>query len=320
MESLLIKYKPKNIDDFNIDNNIKKLINIYINNNQLNFIITGNLCTGKSSLAKVILKKYYKTDESLKKNMLTINLLKDQGINYYRNELKNFCQVNNYANGNVKKTILIEDIEYLNESCQQILNSMIVKYKNINFIITSFNLHKIHDSLIQNLEIINIKNTNNEFLKTILDKILNTESITLSKDDYEYFIKSANFCIPILINNINTFLILNYNENNDYSNLTIKINENYKENIVIEDLNKYFKLCDEKDYGSFEILLNLYNKGYSVIDILDNMFNYVKFYSSIEPEKKYLIIKLLCKYIYIFNDVHEDSIELIFLTNNIINL
>ena len=35
---------------------------------------------------------------------------------------------------------------------------------------------------------------------------------------------------------------------------------------------------------------------------------------------KYKIIPVICKYITIFYDVHEDEIELIFLTNNLLAL
>jgi hypothetical protein len=40
----------------------------------------------------------------------------------------------------------------------------------------------------------------------------------------------------------------------------------------------------------------------------------------IDEDKKYKIIKLLCKYIAIFYNIHEDEIELSIFTKNLINI
>ena len=66
--------------------------------------------------------------------------------------------------------------------------------------------------------------------------------------------------------------------------------------------------------------MDLYNKGYSIIDIFDRYFIFIKKYDNIDEESKYKIIKYICKYISIFYNIHEDEIELSFFTNNIIEL
>ena len=65
------------------------------------------------------------------------------------------------------------------------------------------------------------------------------------------------------------------------------------------------------------LFYNLYHNGYSVIDILDNYFIYVKLYDFKNDNIKYEIIKLLCKYITIFHNLHEDEIELALFSNNL---
>ena len=66
--------------------------------------------------------------------------------------------------------------------------------------------------------------------------------------------------------------------------------------------------------------MNLQNRGFSVMDILDSYFIYIKHNESIKENIKYEIIKLICKYITIFHNVHEDEIELSLFTNDIIFL
>ena len=84
---------------------------------------------------------------------------------------------------------------------------------------------------------------------------------------------------------------------------------------------KYTKCVKEKKLNeAIDILLGLYNKGYSIIDILDGYFLFIKKCKTIDEESKYKIIKNICKYISIFYNMHEDEIELSFFTNNIIKL
>ena len=69
--------------------------------------------------------------------------------------------------------------------------------------------------------------------------------------------------------------------------------------------------------NAIEIIYEIYNKGYTVLDILDNYFIYIKNTTILNEEQKYIIIPLLCKYITIIHDLHEDEIELAFFTNTI---
>ena len=56
------------------------------------------------------------------------------------------------------------------------------------------------------------------------------------------------------------------------------------------------------------------------MDILDNYFEYIKFIDFLSENLKYMITKLIMKYISIFHNIHEDEIELSLFTNNLIIL
>ena len=314
--SLIIKYKPKELDDFNISNYTKDLINIYLKNNKLFFLIHGDSGYGKSSLINILLNKYYKNDKnSINRNTIFINLLKEQGINYYRNELKNYCQINNLANLKEKKTIILDDLDLLNEQCQQIFNTFINNYENINFIITCNDKQKIKSTIINKLELIKINNLDDIFVKKRIETILENENLKLDNKCIDLILRASNMSIPNMINNIEKLnLIIEDNCSIDYNLL-----ENISCNIMINDMIKYIELCKENNLKlAIEHILNICNNGFSVIDILEEFFLYIKFHSYLDDEYNYEIIKLICKYINIFHNIHEDSIELIFLTNNII--
>ena len=68
---------------------------------------------------------------------------------------------------------------------------------------------------------------------------------------------------------------------------------------------------------AIKLLYNIYDKGYSVMDILDNYFIFIKITKLLNEEQKYNIIPYICKYITIFHNIHEDEIELALFSNNL---
>jgi DNA polymerase III gamma/tau subunit len=93
------------------------------------------------------------------------------------------------------------------------------------------------------------------------------------------------------------------------SNISFVIFEEYTNLIINKKLTE-----------SIQLIYQIYDKGYSVMDILDNYFIFVKNSLSITEEQKYKIIPCICKYITIFHNIHEDEIELSLFTNNIIQI
>ena len=90
-------------------------------------------------------------------------------------------------------------------------------------------------------------------------------------------------------------------------------------NINFEDFKKYIHYVKNKNINSaIKIFLSLYDEGYSVMDILDSFFIFLKITNIVSEKIKYNIISYLCSYIHIFHDIHEHEIELAFFTNNIV--
>ena len=62
------------------------------------------------------------------------------------------------------------------------------------------------------------------------------------------------------------------------------------------------------------------SSGISVIDILYELTVYIKNVNNhLNDIDKYEIVTLISKYITIFHEVHEDVIELVFLTNDLVS-
>jgi len=307
-------YKPNNLSDINLNTETIEIINIYLKNNKMLFLIHGPSLSGKTSLINILLKEYYNSS-NYNDNILYINLLKEQGINYFRNEIKNFCQIHNSSNIK-QKSIIIDDFDSLNELNQKILINYINKYNNINFVLSCSDLNKIVPSTMYLLEMIKIENVDNVFLEKILNKIIKKTNIVLEDNIKKQLINDYNKNIPFFINKVLEINIIFINSN--------YIINNYKflDNNILININNYLNLCkNNKVKEAKKLILELNNIGLSVIDILDNIIYYVKnINKSLNEEYRFKIIKLITNYINVFNNLHEDKIELLFLTNNIIKI
>ena len=85
------KFQPIHLDDFGMDDDMHTFIKTLIQMNNLNVLLTGNMASGKTSLLNAIIREYY-GGKLHPENILYINSLEEQGINYYRAEVQSCCQ------------------------------------------------------------------------------------------------------------------------------------------------------------------------------------------------------------------------------------
>ncbi len=311
--SFLKKYKPKNYEDFIIKKEYINLLNILQKMDNLNILFIGEQGVGKTSLIMATIYEYYKTNNISKYDILFINSLKEQGINYYRNNLKTFCQTK-CSNPLKKKFIILDDIDYINEQSQQVFRNCMDKYShNVHFLISCTNIQKVIDNIQSRSIIIKLNKINRDALMNYSSNIEKNEKIIIEDN-------AKKFLIDICENSFQKLLI--FLEKFKIYNKKITLNNAKKLccNINYIDLQNYTtSWYKEKDYKkAIKIIFNIYDKGYSVLDILDNYFSFIKITDILSEEQKYITIKYICNYIAIFYKIHENKIELAFFTNNLI--
>jgi DNA polymerase III delta prime subunit len=311
----LKKYQPKYYDEFQIEKDYKELLNLLINMDSLNILLIGNPGSGKTSLLEATVREYYNVSKLPINNMLYINNLKDQGIQYYRNEVKTFCQTPSTINGK-KKFIVLDDIDVINEQSQQVFRNCIDKYSHkVNFIASCSNTQKVIESIQSRSTIIKLKPLTKQFLKNIINNIKTNENIVISEKAENFILNICNNSVRLLINYLEKFKLLN-------TKITYEICRDVCTNISYYEFEKYTDLWyNKKDIkNSVKVIFSIFNKGYSVMDILDCYFLFIKTTENIPEEHKYKIIKLICKYISFFYTIHEDEIELVFFTKDLISI
>lgn len=307
------KYQPVYLKDFEMDSETIHLLQMLIQMDSLNILIVGNPGTGKTSIVNAIVREYY-NNANYKSDILYINNLNEQGIQYYRNDVKTFCQTT-CSIPSKKKIIILDDIDNINEQSQQIFRNCIDKYShNVHFIQTCNNTQKVIESLQSRSTIIKIKPITVENMYKIFVKITSFENIIIDHTASQFIVNVSNNSVKTLINNLEKFKLLDMQ-------ITLSIATKLCTNINFFDLQKYTELVLNNDLKeAITLLYYIYNIGYSVMDILDAYFLFIKTTDLVEEDLKYKIIEIICKYIVIFNDIHENEIELALLTNNLIKL
>jgi replication factor C subunit 2/4 len=311
-EPFLKKYKPCRYKEFVIDKEYIQLLNTLIKMNSLNILLVGDSSCGKTSLLDATIREYYNNDKIPRHNVLYINNLQEQGISYYRTEVKTFCQTQSSISGK-KKFVVLDDIDIINEQSQQVFRNCIDKYShNVNFISSCTNTQKVVESLQSRCTIIKIKPAGTKLLEKILLHIKKNEKISITKKAQEFILNICNNSIRLLVNYMEKFNLLG-------DKITLDNAKQICTNISFYDFEKYtneWYTCKNLINAS-KIINSIFDKGYSVMDILDSYFQFIKITDLLDETAKYKSIIIICEYISLFHTLHEDEIELVFLTRDL---
>lgn len=325
---LIYKYQPVLFRDFVLNEDILVLLNTLIDMNNLNILFVGNAGGGKTSLINALVARYYNTGyvskgviDTIEKyplkphhyaeNVLYINSLKEQGVNFCRNEVKTFCQTMSSIKYK-KKVIILDDIDAINEQSQQVFRNCIDKYSdNVHFIASCSNTQKVIESIQSRLMIIKIDPFCKKDLRRILSRIKNKEHIFIEPEVEDFIINICNNMVKPLINYMEKFKLIGAPITLELAmDVCTKINF-----VSFENYTRFIKAAQLQQ--AIRVLYEMYDDGYSVMDILDNYSLFVKTTDSLSEQDKYAIISCICKYITVFHNTHEEPIELALFTNNI---
>ncbi len=310
------KYQPLYFNDFETDNSVIDILKTLMLINNLNILIVGGNASGKTSLLNALIREYYSgfISKEYEENVLYINSVKEQGINYYRTDVKTFCQTCSNIK-NKKKIVILDDIDLINEQSQQVFRNCIDKYShNVHFISSCTNVQKVIESIQSRLTIIKINPIKREHINAIVEKIKINENIDIDEDAQNFIINISNNTVKIVLNYMEKFKLVN-------QKITYNMAVNLCSNISFFIFEEYTTFLLQKSLkNAIYLITDLYDKGYSVMDILDNYFTFVKTTNILNEEQKFKIIPCICKYISIFHNIHEHEIELSLFTNNIIEL
>jgi DNA polymerase III delta prime subunit len=330
----ILKYSPQYLRDyicnggdqtnvFQRDVGVEYVLKTLIDIDDMNVLLVGGFNSGKTSMLYSLVREYYhssglsNSECFSETNVLLINNLKEQGIQFFRNDMKTFCQTHCSVPGK-KKVILIDDMDGINKQSQQVFRNYIDKYKQHVCVIASCsNLQKVVESLQSRLHIVRIKPPSRTQIALIMDKIVSKERIMIDRGCREYLLERSNDNICNVINNLEKLSIYG----RDGVILSKDVCEKLCSTISFHQFELYLTSIIRGDLReSIRIIYSLCDYGYSVIDILEYFFEFIKTTNLIGEDVKYKLAPHICDSISAFHNIHENCIELAIFTNKIENV
>lgn len=313
----LIKYKPTTFSNINIDIDIKNLLYSLFEINSIVIMLVGENGSGKTTLINCILNEYYKDTSNATKNehVLYINSIKEQGIQTQKNELSNFCLTKSTIK-NKKKIIVIDDLDNINEQSQQVFRYNLDKYKEkVHFIFACVNHQKVLNGIISRVLCIKLNKPTIQEHFNIANTIIKNENIKIDHKTLKKVIELSDNSLQNMINLLEKIYLLNQENSVELVEYIGTIIEN-------KIWRNFTEVCvhNKNIQKAIQIIMDIYNQGYSVSDILDTYFNYIKQEEHLTEVIKYEIIKLICKYTTIINTIYDSEIELYFFVNDIVKV
>lgn len=300
---LLHKYEPSNIHDLLHEDNIVNILDTFVKNKFLNILIVGDEDTGKTTIVDTIINEcldsnFININDIYKINNFQINTFID-----YLTKVKTFCSCN--ANEKKPKFVVLENLDFYTENNQQFIKNVIQSSrKNISFIVTSSCINNIIEPIQSSLFNLFLHGFNKDKFVSHFYKISKNENLNLLNKDVR------DICIKFKYNYTS---VISYFEHlklsNDIASHTFSL-------VNPSTFDKYFTYCKLNNIDDAYGLLNtLYDSGFNTIDILDEIYKYVKnndMYTNLSP--------ILCKYINDFSNGFDDVYQLFFFTHEICKL
>ena len=142
------KYRPAVLEDYVGNENIKKTIQQYLNQNDIqNFIFYGPAGTGKTTLAKLIVS-------NLDCDYIYINSSDERGIETIRDKVQGFAST---ASFKPLKVIILDEADFLTIQAQASLRNIIETYsRTTRFILTCNYVERIIDPLQSRCQVLKI--------------------------------------------------------------------------------------------------------------------------------------------------------------------
>lgn len=202
------KYKPKLKEDFIIHNKLINTIDSIVDNGIMNLYLFGKKDTGKYTLARYYIQKYYNHPCNLKECIFTCEgkdliyfksnyhfelYVDDHNCNII-NLVKSFLQqiivpINSNTFDHMKNIILIKNFDLLKPELVNLIKYFLDKHYNNIFILIGKNPDKVIKSFFYNMRVSAPKD---EELSKFLKKIIKNEGLKVKKKELNYIIERGS--------------------------------------------------------------------------------------------------------------------------------
>ena len=321
---LIVKYRPRTVAEFCISPALAEAIRVMADVDDMSIMFVGDAFSGKTALLIAIIREYYQIPRCApipETNVLFINSLGEHGIGFYRTDIKTFCKSRCTIPGR-KKMIVVDDIDALTEQSQHVFRNHIDKYgHNVNFVSACTNPQKVVASLQSRLHSVRLEKPSAAQVGALIRSVVENEAIAVDAGALELMLGFCGHSVCAMLNYLEKTRILDVpvsSSSEGFSAGEVGALELITD-VSNEEFRRYIELVRARSLGgAIAVLYDIYDCGYSVIDILEYLFAFVKSTAMLADGEKYAVVEILCRYIAVFNTAHEDAVELALMTNNML--
>ena len=188
------KYRPTTLDNYVGNENIKKSISTYLNQNDIqNLIFYGPAGTGKTTLAKIIVK-------SLDCDYLYINASDERGIETIRDKVSGFASTMSFS---PLKVIILDEADFLTIQAQASLRNVIETFsRTTRFIMTCNYIERVIDPLQSRCQVLKVIPPSKQDIAYHVIDILKKENLGMGGDDLRLVINQHYPDIRKILNTV----------------------------------------------------------------------------------------------------------------------
>ena len=224
---LVEKYRSKDLDEYVGNEHIKKTIEQYLGQNDIqNLIFYGPAGTGKTTLAKLIVN-------NLNCDYLYINASDERGIETIRDKVSGFAST---ASFKPLKVVILDEADFLTIQAQASLRNVIETFsRTTRFIMTCNYVERIIDPLQSRCQVLKVVPPSKKEVAVHLAKIMAYEAIVYDLEDVKTIVNQYYPDLRKCLNTIQLSIITN-GKGNKYLQIdkSVLVSSNYMTQVLKE--------------------------------------------------------------------------------------
>ena len=196
---LVEKYRPTTLEHYVGNENIKEVIQKYLNQNDIqNFIFYGGAGTGKTTLAKLIVK-------NLDCDFLYLNASDENGIDTIRDKVKGFASTASFKG---IKVVILDEADFITIQGQAELRNVIETFsRSTRFILTCNYIERIIDPIQSRCQVLKIVPPSKLDTAKHTAWVLDQEEISYETDDIKSIVNQYYPDLRKMLNTIQSSTI-----------------------------------------------------------------------------------------------------------------